>query len=44
MGWSDGQGLGVKKQGITEHIKVRVKQDSKGEFSLLRLLAQQVYN
>lgn len=30
MGWSDGQGLGVKKQGITEHIKVRVKQDSKG--------------
>lgn len=31
MGWSDGQGLGAQKQGITEHIKVRVKHDSKGK-------------
>ncbi|CAH0548766.1 unnamed protein product [Brassicogethes aeneus] len=30
MGWSSGKGLGAKENGITEHIKVSYKNDSKG--------------
>ncbi|KAL3270739.1 hypothetical protein HHI36_021264 [Cryptolaemus montrouzieri] len=30
MGWSAGKGLGAKEDGITEHIKVSYKNDSKG--------------
>ncbi|KAK9821125.1 hypothetical protein WJX81_002607 [Elliptochloris bilobata] len=30
MGWKEGEGLGAKKQGIREHVKVRKKHDSAG--------------
>ncbi|KAJ8956330.1 hypothetical protein NQ318_015068 [Aromia moschata] len=30
MGWQQGKGLGAKEDGITEHIKVSYKNDSKG--------------
>ncbi|KAL1456384.1 hypothetical protein WDU94_001115 [Cyamophila willieti] len=30
MGWTAGQGLGANQQGIKEHVKVKVKHDSKG--------------
>ncbi|CAH1118460.1 unnamed protein product [Phaedon cochleariae] len=30
MGWQNGKGLGAKEDGITEHIKVSHKMDSKG--------------
>uniref|UniRef100_A0A8D9BR14 PIN2/TERF1-interacting telomerase inhibitor 1 n=1 Tax=Cacopsylla melanoneura TaxID=428564 RepID=A0A8D9BR14_9HEMI len=30
MGWTAGQGLGLNQQGIKEHVKVKVKHDSKG--------------
>ncbi|XP_030051423.1 PIN2/TERF1-interacting telomerase inhibitor 1 [Microcaecilia unicolor] len=30
MGWSKGKGLGAKEQGCTEHIKVRVKNNTLG--------------
>lgn len=30
MGWSSGKGLGAKEDGVTEHIKVSYKNDSKG--------------
>lgn len=32
MGWSKGKGLGAKEDGITEHIRVSYKHDSKGLF------------
>lgn len=32
MGWSKGKGLGAKEDGITEHIRVSYKHDSKGSF------------
>lgn len=30
MGWQDGQGLGRNKDGNTDHIKVRVKNNALG--------------
>lgn len=30
MGWTHGKGLGAKENGVTEHIKVSYKNDSKG--------------
>lgn len=30
MGWEKGKGLGVKEDGMTEHIKVKFKSDNKG--------------
>ncbi|KXZ53675.1 hypothetical protein GPECTOR_6g592 [Gonium pectorale] len=30
MGWKEGEGLGAKKQGITEHVKVKKKHDAMG--------------
>lgn len=30
MGWSKGKGLGAKENGITEHVRVSYKNDSKG--------------
>lgn len=30
MGWEKGKGLGAKEDGMTEHIKVRFKSDTKG--------------
>lgn len=30
MGWEKGKGLGAKEDGMTEHIKVKFKQDNKG--------------
>lgn len=32
MGWSQGKGLGANEDGITEHIKVGYKNDSKGTY------------
>lgn len=30
MGWQHGKGLGAKENGVTEHVKVSYKNDSKG--------------
>ena len=30
MGWEEGKGLGANEDGMTEHIKVRFKDDTKG--------------
>lgn len=30
MGWSRGKGLGAREDGITEHIRISYKNDSKG--------------
>jgi Pin2-interacting protein X1 len=30
MGWQSGKGLGVNENGMTEHIKVKFKMDTKG--------------
>jgi len=30
MGWKDGKGLGVKEDGITTHVRIKKKNDSKG--------------
>lgn len=30
MGWTAGKGLGTNEDGMTEHIKVRVKSDNRG--------------
>lgn len=30
MGWSQGKGLGAQENGITEHVKLAYKNDSKG--------------
>lgn len=38
FGWSPGEGLGAEKQGIKEHLKVRMKSDNAGNclgFSLV---------
>ena len=32
MGWEEGKGLGLQEEGITEHIKVKVKRDNCGEW------------
>lgn len=34
MGWSKGKGLGANEDGITEHVKVSYKHDSKGIYSI----------
>lgn len=32
MGWNSGQGLGANNQGQTEIVKVKMKDDNKGDF------------
>lgn len=32
MGWQQGKGLGANENGITEHIKMSYKNDSKGKY------------
>ena len=32
LGWKNGEGLGAKSNGMTEHIKVKFKSDTKGIF------------
>lgn len=31
MGWTSGKGLGANEQGITEHVRVSVKNDKSGK-------------
>ena len=31
MGWTSGKGLGAKEQGMTEHVRVKVKNDQVGK-------------
>lgn len=30
MGWSEGKGLGLKEDGLTEHLKIKFKEDTLG--------------
>lgn len=34
MGWTSGKGLGKQENGVTEHVKVSLKTDSKGKFQI----------
>lgn len=33
MGWTSGKGLGANEQGITEHVRVSVKNDTTGKYN-----------
>lgn len=35
MGWQQGKGLGANENGITEHVKMSIKNDSQGKILLL---------
>lgn len=32
MGWTHGKGLGANEQGVTEHIRVKYKDDQGGNY------------
>lgn len=34
MGWKKGKGLGANEDGMTNHLKVSLKNDKKGEFNI----------
>lgn len=38
MGWTSGKGLGINEQGATDHVRVKVKNDTVGMYNLIRTL------
>ena len=39
MGWQKGKGLGAREDGMTEHIKIKFKDDTKGMSSPRRFIS-----
>ena len=44
MGWTNGKGLGVNEQGITEHVRVSFKNDTAGKYYLTIIIKQFIFN